>query len=338
MNIWKYQNNYKYQIEKEFQLELDETNTNFVTNLNAETLKEIDFELDNLVFWNETINPTNSFKDRSLLYQISYYFQQFGSKDNLHFAISSSGNAAIAAANICKKYNIKLDIFVSDKLNIGKLEKLNNFKSEFIQIHQSSKAKSDCVKFCNENQVLNLRASEDDIAIEGYKSLAYDIFEQNLDFDSIFITCSSGTATLGIYEGMKEKLDLEGHLLPQFHIIQTPVCRPIASNIIDLTNKELGIDEEGSLVTCVVDKVAKRKDIVTKLVLETSGTAWIVDNEDLEKSKASLDRLSQHLILEDKANILNDLTWNALSSFAGTMRAKEKGWDFKNPLIIISGI
>lgn len=102
MNIWKYQNNYKYQIEKEFQLELDETNTNFVTNLNAETLKEIDFELDNLVFWNETINPTNSFKDRSLLYQISYYFQQFGSKDNLHFAISSSGNAAIAAANICK--------------------------------------------------------------------------------------------------------------------------------------------------------------------------------------------------------------------------------------------
>ncbi len=343
MNIWKYQNNYKFKIEKKFQLELEEKEIKQVVEIDIAELEKNSLDLKNLNFWSELQNPTNSFKDRSLLYQISYYYQSLAGNAKIAFAISSSGNAAIAAANICKKYGFSLDIFVSDKLNSDKLEKLNNFKSQNIIIHQSVKAKSDCMKFCETNNVINLRASSDDSAIEGYKSLGYEVFENNLNFDSIFITCSSGTATLGIYQGLKEKYDQIGKLLPQFHIIQTSSCNPIASNILNLSSIEIHKDAPESLITCVVDKVAKRKDEITKLVLETSGSAWIVDNDDLMNAKLIFSRLIKSASIDNfeisgSTEFDSKITWNSISSFAGMLRAKEKGWEFKNPLVIISGV
>ena len=60
----------------------------------------------------EDLNPTGSFKDRSLAYQISAHLQD-GEKN---FVISSSGNAAISAIGYCRKANCNLHVYISDKI------------------------------------------------------------------------------------------------------------------------------------------------------------------------------------------------------------------------------
>ncbi|KXK27481.1 MAG: threonine synthase [candidate division WS6 bacterium OLB20] len=56
---------------------------------------------------NEHENPTGSFKDRSLAYQIGFHIRSGQER----FVISSSGNAAIAAAAVCTAAGAELDIF-----------------------------------------------------------------------------------------------------------------------------------------------------------------------------------------------------------------------------------
>jgi threonine synthase len=199
----------------------------------------------------EDMNPNGSFKDRSIAYQLSKHISDGVKK----FCISSSGNAAISAYSYSKLTDISLDIFVSSKLSSEKLSKLEGAK-----LHVSDNPKSDCIKFSSETGALNLRGSVDDNAYIGYYSLAEEISE--LDIDSIFIPTSSGNAALGIHQGLKKL----GKHIPIYIVQTTKVC-PIAS----LYDKEF-IKTDSSVVTCITDRVCKRKDQIIDLIKDSCGS------------------------------------------------------------------
>lgn len=287
MSIW---NSKLINIELPVKLTMGEGNT---------PTQELEIEGIKALLKREDKNPNGSFKDRSIAYQLSKHISDGVKK----YCISSSGNAAISAYAYSKLSDISLDIFVSSKLSVEKLSKLEGAK-----LHISDNPKSNCIQFSNETGSFNLRGSVDDNAYIGYYSLAEEIAELNID--SIFIPTSSGNAALGIYQGLK-KLNKQ---IPIYIIQTTKVC-PIAS----LYDKEF-VKTDSSLISCITDRVCKRKDQIISLIKDTCGSGFVVSDEEvLEASKKS------------------SLPINSSVSIAGFSKALKKGYTIKYPLLVISG-
>jgi len=262
----------------------------------------------------EESNPNGSFKDRSLSYQLQSHIN----KGTNQFVISSSGNAAVSAASYISNYlNISLNIFISTHIDTIKLNKLRQFENKNITLHQTKKPKSDAIKFTNANNTINLRGSQDDLAIIGYKDISTEICANQPNIDAIFIPCSSGTSTIGIYQGF-QKVNIN----PAIHICQNTKIHPMA--------KEFDIDfikEETHLATAIADRVAYRKDAVIKVVKKSDGFGWVISNEELLTAKKLANTIFH-----------KEISYNSLLSFAAYIKALDKGYSYSDPVLLFSGI
>lgn len=321
MGIWKYPQ-ISENIPDKYKISLNEGNTNtyefFIDKYEFKQLGIIGRKTQKVTLKLETMNPNLSFKDRSLAYQISYYH----SKNKNNLLISSSGNAATSAAAYVSQTDAKLAIFVSNKVNKQKIEKILKFvdKNENISINYSNRAKSDAIKYAKAGNYINLRGSEDDNAVIGFKTIAYELAEQTPTADTLFIPCSSGTSTQGIYEGYSELRNIN---TPAIHIAQTTKIHPIAKEY-DLTFE----DTDTSLADAIADRVAKRKERITDILRQTGGSGWVISDELINTSLNYL----------KKKTGLPHLTPNGTLSFAALLKALKKKKSFENPICIISGI
>lgn len=285
-----------------------------------------DYNLNTLSMKLENLNPFGSFKDRSLAYVLSYYY----SKGNKEFAISSSGNAGISAAGYVDIINktfgdkVVLKIFISDQIPSSKFQRLQKIVKEnsFITVVKSSKPKSDCIKFCNDSNCLNLRQSADDKATIGYETIVYENFEELTAVDSIFICCSSGTSTVGI----SNALNNHNFNIP-IHIVQTTKIHPIAK-LFDIKF----IKSETSLSSAISDRIAKRKDSVNAIVKSSNGFGWIINDEEIEDG---INRVNS--IPELKRYNFEEISPEMGLVFAGMQKALNSGFEINNPLLIFSG-
>lgn len=329
MGIWIYENKFKPIVDSDYQLTIKEGNT----PLEEYKLNLEESSADHLFIKREDLNPTKSFKDRCLAYQLSRYYQ-LGKRD---FAISSSGNAAVSSIAFCKKFPSSLHVFVSNSLENRKLKRLleiselnPNMSEEIsseeeivlsknnIVLHFSKRPKSNAFKFSSSDRIILLNASKDDLAIEGYKTISYEILKDNTEIDAVFIPCSSGTSTVGIYNGFRENKQV----LPQFHIAQTSKVHPIAKAFDDDYTKT-----KSSLATAITDRVAHRKEAVVSLLKQTNGSGWILSDNELLNAR----KLFSFLASSVKP------TYDSLLAFAAFLKASKNGFKFYHPLLIFSG-
>lgn len=250
----------------------------------------------------EDLHSYGSHKGRSIPLMMKQYAKQQGTRA---FAISSSGNAAYAAAMTADRYNLShaddpmdLTIFVGEKIDAQKLRRLQRFVSQHIRITQVPRPKQAAFKFEKEGQGKNIRQSTDDTALSGYESLAKELTKIP-DLKHIVMPVSSGTAAqaVGMY--------LVDNGLPiALHIVQTTACHPIATALGATTDSD-----EPSTAKAIVDNVAHRKDVIVHAVTETNGTATIATNTDIEQGQA---------LLKQQADI--DATPNGALSVAGLVQ------------------
>lgn len=276
-------------------------------------------------FKREDLNPNRSFKDRSLAYQVAFYAQQ-GKKD---FVISSSGNAATSAIAYCSLASANLTVFVSDDIPEYKWESIQSvikkysadvkFNNSKVIVIKSKRSKSDAIKYALQNNAQNLRGSVDENAVVGFKTISYELSTQYPDADAIFTCCSSGTSTLGIYNGY---LDLSNKEIPKLNIVQTSKVYSIAK---EFDTNFVGSND--SLANAVSDKVAHRKSQIINVINQTHGFGWVVDDGDLKRAK--------EILVQESIDIEG---YNAYVGFAGYLKAIENGKKYKNPVCIISGI
>lgn len=260
-----------------------------------------------------------SHKGRSIPFMIKKYFK---SEDNIRtFVISSSGNAAIAAVHAVQQHNknnpgreITLDVFVGMKLNEKKkstLEKLIN--DDRITLSQVERPKQEAIQRGQQEDVINLRQSTDDTALEGYWELAKEIAKiPNLK--AVFIPTSSGTTAQAIGQTFEE-LGVEGI---QIHIVQTTSCHPMAETFDSADNKDF------SVAGAIVDHVAHRKEATITQVQRTGGHGWIVTNEQIKQARK---------VTRDITNV--DPSTNAALSIAGAQKAMANGWNWDGPIMCV---
>ncbi len=270
-------------------------------------------EMKSLFLKREDLHPYGSHKGRSIPVMIDLYVKQ----DINHFAISSSGNAALAAAFHVQKLNkgnfnkIKLDILVGQKITTKKLRKLEQFKNDQITITSHDRPIQTLFNITKDPSVKALRQSTDDSAILGYESLANELLEIP-DLSAVFIGTSSGTTAQALSEFFKKS-----NRKIEVHIVQTSSCHPIANELID----DLPIDEL-SIADAIVDQSAIRKDILINLIKENNGSAWIASNEQIS--------VAQELVLKNTDVVIST---NSALSVAGLMQAVYTGREWNGSVV-----
>ncbi len=320
MGIWKYKKISKL-VDKKYQLSLNEGDTNTLT-IYLNRYEKRFFKIKNespqkVILKLETMNPNKSFKDRSLAFQISYYLM----KRERRLIISSSGNAAVSASRYVSLTDMKLAIFVSNKINKEKLARINklvNLNSN-ISVTFSNRPKSDAIKYARAGNFINLRGSTDDIAILGFKTLGYELANQVPQSDAVFTATSSGVSAIGIYDGYNDL----NKKMPPLNIVQTSKINTIAKDF-DLAFTST----KTSLADAIVDRVAHRKNELIKILKKTNGSGWIIEDEDLKRA---------HEFLQNRLKI-PFITYNGALSFAGLIKALRSRHMYKEPICIITGI
>ena len=244
----------------------------------------------------EDLHHFGSHKGRSIPFMIDHYWH----KEKLtNFVISSSGNAAFAAALHAQHHNtnnpdqlISLKIFVGNKIPAEKLSKLTELVDKQILIEQVENPRQVAFQVDAKGEAKLLRQSTDDLALKGYQELAEEL-NHIPNLQAIFIPTSSGTTAQALGEAFQ---NLEQK--PQIHIVQTKAVHPIADSfqtVMCPTNGKFVADPETSIAGAIVDKVANRKFPVVDIILKSNGSGWIVTDDqiraaiELVKSKTSID-------------------------------------------------
>jgi len=236
------------------------------------------------------IKPTHILYKSNLSHQM---MEEYIKKGYSNFVISSSGNAALAALKFvqdCNKTNTKitLKIFIGKNIAKNKLSSIQseilNLKSEILVEQVDNPKQSAFLEAKNNNKVINLRQSTDDLALEGYKTLA-DELEEIDNLEAIFIPTSSGTTAQAL-----------GNLGAQIHVVQTTACHPIAEFFSPYQVREhlsrfhIGSEiergskphpnpplqgEGKSIAGAIVDKIAHRKEKIIEIIKNSHGFALI---------------------------------------------------------------
>ncbi len=238
----------------------------------------------------EDLHPFGSHKGRSIPLMIDHYFHQDGVNK---FVISSSGNAALAAALAVRHHNennptkiITLQIFVGSKIPATKLAPLQKIANEHISVAQVTNPKQSAFKAEADGLATNLRQSTDDLALRGYHELAAELLRiPNLQ--AVFVPTSSGTCA----QALAEYFVAHANPIPQVHVVQTDVCHPITTafqNPLCPTHARTPNVSEHSLASAIVDNVAHRKFSVIEAVLKTKGSGWIVTDANIEQAMATV--------------------------------------------------
>lgn len=321
MSIWKYKE-LKQNTEFPMHYSLSEGDTR---------VDEIKLGTTKLLIKREDLNPTGSWKDRATAFKLSEL-----SKNNIKEAvISSSGNAAISYASFIEKLNLsafKLHVVVSDKsVNPKKLEMLNSFKNKInLEIYQSATPKQKRAEIIAKTSAYNLSSSTDSEILKGYWTLGFEIASliknysaKDLEETYLFVPVSSGTALVGLVQGLSIRLADE-FSLPKIIVCQTSKVHPIA----DLTGEKV-TDEESSLADAIIEKTVLRSPQILKILNETNGKALAITNKELESAA--------EFISSKLETGSSNLSYTSLLSLAGLLRLKNQSHNIKTAICIASG-
>lgn len=282
----------------------------------------------------EDLHPLGSHKGRSIPTMIEKGIEN----GFFNFAISSSGNAGLSAIKYIAQKNslengkgkFRLSVFVGEKIPNEKLNELYDSANNDPLISITKIARPlVLLKEAEKNGSFSLRQSTNDLALEGYESLAREILEINNNeerISDIFLPASSGTTALALWRYLekydqKVKTENNGGIANniKIHIVQTTAVNPIAVEF----DKDF-ISEKISEANAIADIVAIRKEPVLKAIRESGGSGWVISNNEIIDAKD---------LLKTELNI--NLSANAILSFAGLLRAIKKGQRFSDAVLCI---
>jgi threonine synthase len=334
--IWQFADRMNPLVEGGFRLNLGEGETRLQ-------------EIEGLYFKREDENPTGSVKDRGMAFQISAWMKNrailpFNKCGLNKVVISSSGNAAISAAAYCKLAGIDLNVFVSKKIGIAKLERLleggnlevhrftnllnERTRKSKISIVQTDRPVSAAHRYAQKHGLYNLRPSKDRLASIGYQTIAYELQRQLSDIGSIWFPVSSGTTMIGTANGYKSSIDEndiskmftmdQKLLLPQIHAVQTSKVHSIAKYF----DSDFSLSKS-SLASALVAKVVHQKNEIIALIDKSEGSGWVVNDKQI--------------LLADKWLRSHKIktSYEGATALAGYFKAKKAGFRIRKPVVIV---
>ena len=284
---------------------------------------EFEFENRNINFFDDTRNPTLSFKDRASSL-VALKALQMGISD---ISVASTGNAASSLAGICARLGLNAHIFVPSTIPEEKLIQIQSFgASVYIVDGNYDQAFDLCVEISKAKNWYNRNTAYNPLTIEGKKSAAYDLFismQGDLP-DLIFVPVGDGVVIAGIYKGLWELQQLGWiEKLPKLIAVQSQGSDALVRYL------KTGSFEYKTPVT-LADSISagapRNLYLAAHAVKSTGGEALVVSDQEI---------LNAQKILAQQMGLLVEPA--AAASFLGYLKFKEKIFDSEKVVIMLTG-
>ena len=194
----------------------------------------------NVLVKDETGNVSGSFKGRQLIGLMLWLqlAEQAGllRPDGRHLAISSCGNAALAAAVVAHAADRKLDVYVPPHANPTVIEQLRELNAHLTTCPRREGEKGDpCYLRFREavaggSLPFTCQGSENGLVIDGGKTLVWEIVSQLAErggrIDRLFVQVGGGALATSCIQGLREAVKLGAlEAMPKIHAVQTDEVR-----------------------------------------------------------------------------------------------------------------
>ncbi|MFP4589449.1 MAG: threonine synthase [Candidatus Acetothermia bacterium] len=249
-----------------------------------------DLGLD-LFLKDEGRNPTGAFKDRAAAVMLSMELEM----GHEQCTTASSGNAAGALALYSALSEIDCFVFMFKPSR----EKLYHTLSYGATVFTVDTEKEEVVHHLTDEaaeefdwNMLTTTAAANPFVIEGYKTIAYEIYEQGGVPDSVFAPVGSGTMLLGIWKGFRE-LSAAGLIddLPRLVAVQPQGCNPIVRAYERGEEEVQPIDRADTIATALaLEDPGINGDEVLRSIRETNGAAIAVEENQVKNLLPTLTR------------------------------------------------
>lgn len=246
-----------------------------------------DIDIDNIYVKNETSNPTWSFKDRGTALGIMHA-KELGFKK---IGTVSSGNMAVSVAAFGKNANLDTLILVNHELSREKSNPINIYGARLIKVegdYSDLYLESIRVSEIDDRYFIN---SDVPFRIEGYKTLAFELYEQlnGIIPDYIAIPVSAGGHLRGIDKGFKE-LEASGIVdkVPGFIVCQPEGCHPIVKAFVNGDEKISKFNKTHTIAHATENAFPPSGNQVLRILGENNGLAVKVTDEEILFSQSKL--------------------------------------------------
>ena len=319
--VWRYAEFYNEFIKPENRLKLNNRNAN---ELEVENINKLLKNINHLYFKREDENETGSLKDRSLAYQVSLAKQN----NKKELVISTSGNAGIAAAAYCRKAGIKLYVFISPETEKAKIAEMQKYNPIIVKSKRAIRLAN---YLAAKYKIENLRPSVNNSSIEGFKAIAFEMFENLGEVDAVFTFVTSGSSFVGIgraYQYLLENKEIKK--IPRLYAVQSgdvfSVAEPPPAPPYQGGRKKISLYQSGDVVSPgkLGIKNTRRKKEILEFIKLSGGSGIYVDEDEIQKAKSIL----------EKNNVSTSL--EGCASFAGVIEVGEEN-KFDKIVCILSG-
>ncbi len=170
-----------------------------------------------LYFKLEYLNPSGSFKDRGAALTIAVA-KGLGIKE---INEDSSGNAGTAMALYARAFGIKPNIFMPVNAPENKKLLVKLFGGNLILGRDRGEANRLAIEDADKRSVYYVGHVWNPFFIQALKTVAYEVYEEGIQPDEVFVPVGSGGLYLGMYHGFKElyNMGLIGNI-PRMHVVE----------------------------------------------------------------------------------------------------------------------
>lgn len=262
MGIWRYSHRLPY-VEASCRLSMGEGGTPLLRLRGMDIWVKADY-----------INPTSSFKDRGVAYLISKVLEEGAGG----VVIDSSGNAAVSTAAYCARAGLRHIAVMPRYSHMEKKVHVLWHGSTVLEAPDRDSARIYARRLSKELGLRYIGFALEPHAVPGFKTAAYEIGEVFTP-EAIFIPTGSGTNLVAIATAYQEMFrDGEVGRVPEIHCVQSAACAPISGEFTDYE------PINSTLAEGVIVPHTERRDEAVRLIRETGGTGWVVDDEEIYRA------------------------------------------------------
>lgn len=266
------------------------------------------FGFSNLLMKDESGNPTGSFKARGISVAISRA-KEMGIERCI---IPTAGNAGGALSAYAAKAGIACTVVMPRHTPDIFKQECELYGAKLVLVEGLI---NDCAKKIAEinhnNFCFDMSTLKEPYRLEGKKTMGYEIAEQlNWQLpDVIIYPAGGGTGLIGIWKAFKE-MQTMGWItgpLPRMIAVQSKNCAPVLHAIADPVNWKNNFIPKATLANGLAVPYPFGMGLMLKVLKESGGTAYAVDEEGIIKGMKEIARTEGLLISPEGA-----ATWIAL--------------------------
>lgn len=237
----------------------------------------------NLHLKNETMNPTWSFKDRGTILSL----QRAINLGRTKLGTVSTGNMAASVSAYGARNDIETFVLVPSEISDKKISQMQSYGPTIIKVdgdygdlyYESFDIADQNIYFTNSNSPFR---------VEGYKTIAFEIFEE-IEPDYIIIPTSSGGLFRGIMKGLTE-LKMSGIIdeIPTLISVQAEGCSPICEAYKSGKKEIKRWSEPDTLAGAISNPYPPGGNDVLSKLEENDGLCEKVSDEDITTAREEI--------------------------------------------------